>query len=256
MKFVDDSQNLRRRLHLVQVLVLLLLGVLSVRLYLLQIINGSRYAEIAQNQRIRLLPIPAPRGVIFDRNGHILVDSRPIYTIILSREDTEAKKGFDRYSLIKPLSAALKIDSEILRERFDQVKNQPAFESILIKEDAEPGDIAWVDAHQLEFPALRVEQTPQRRYPANGSLAHVLGYVQEISPEQLDDPRYKDKKYKPGDSIGQDGVEAVYDEYLRGRDGYRKVVVDSRGHIQSEVERVEPQSGQDIVLTIDSSLQL
>src|SRR5438552_3451278 len=215
MKFVDDSQNLRRRLHLVQVLVLLLLGVLSVRLYLLQIINGSRYAEIAQNQRIRLLPIPAPRGVIFDRNGHVLVDSRPIYTIILSREDTEARKGFDRYSLIKPLSAALKIDSEILRERFDQVKTQPAFESILIKEDADTGDIAWVDAHQLEFPALRVEQTPQRRYPPNGMLCHALGYVGEISPEQLKQQEYRDKGYKPGDIIGQDGVDAGQAGYLR-----------------------------------------
>src|SRR5437660_2102871 len=252
MKFVDDSQNLRGRLHLIQALVLVLLGVLSVRLYLLQIVNGPRYAEIAENQRIRLLPIPAPRGVIFDRNGKLLVDSRPIYSIILSREDT---KGIDRYTLIKPLAEGLMLDPEILRERFDQLKSQPAFESILIKEDASPVDIAWVDAHQLEFPALRVEQTPERRYPPNGLLAHVLGYVQEISPEQLDEPRYKEKHYKPGDIVGQDGLEAVYDEYLRGRDGYRKVIVDSRGHIQTEVERIEPQSGQDIVTTIDLDLQ-
>jgi len=255
MKFVDDSQNLRLRLRIIQGLILVMLSALAVRLYVLQIVNGARYAEIAENQRIRLLPIPAPRGVIFDRNGHVLVDSRPIYSIILSREDTEAKKGFDRYSLIKPLSAALKIDGEILRERFDQVKNQPAFESIPIKEEAEPGDIAWVDAHQLEFPALRVEQTPQRRYPANGMLCHALGYVGEISPEQVKQQEYRDKGYKPGDIIGQDGVEAVYDGYLRGRDGYRKVIVDSRGHIQTEVERVEPQSGQDIVITIDFDLQ-
>src|SRR5438309_6529378 len=253
MKFVDDSQNIRVRLRIIQGAALLLLGVLTVRLYVLQVVNGAKYAEVAENQRIRLLPIPAPRGVIFDRAGNALVDSRPIYSIILSREDT---KSIDRNSLVQPLSLGLEIDPQILRERFDQVKSQPAFESILIKEDAAQRDIAWVDAHQLELPALRVEQTPQRRYPANGSLAHVLGYVQEISPEQLEDPRYKDKKYKPGDIIGQDGVEAVYDEYLRGRDGYRKVVVDSRGHIQTEVERIEPQSGQDIVLTIDSSLQL
>ena len=75
----------------------------------------------------------------------------------------------------------------------------------------------------------------------------MLGYVGEISPEQLKQPEFRDKGYKPGDIIGQEGLEAVYDEYLRGRDGYRKVIVDSRGHIQSEVERVEPQSGQDIV---------
>jgi len=254
MKFVDGSQNLRVRLRIIQVLVLALLAVLGVRLYLLQIVNGSRYAEIAENQRIRLLPIPAPRGRIFDRNGGPvpLVDSRPIYTVILSREDT---KGIDRASLIKPLSDGLNIDPGILRERFDQVRSQPAFESILIKEDAGPADIAWVDAHQLEYPALRVDQTPQRRYPANGMLAHVLGYVGEVSPEQLKQQEFRDKGFKPGDIIGQDGLEAVYDEYLRGRDGYRKVIVDSRGHIQNEVERIEPQSGQDIVTTIDLDLQ-
>jgi penicillin-binding protein 2 len=250
MKFVDDSQNLRVRLRLIQALILVLLAVLTVRLYVLQIINGRHYAEIAENQRIRLLPIPAPRGVIFDRNGRVLVDSRPIYSIILSREDT---KGIDRYTLVKPLSQGLNLDPGMLSERFDQVKSQPAFESILIKEGATQAEIAWVDAHQLELPALRVEQTPQRRYPANGMLAHVLGYVGEISPEQLKQPEFKERK--PGDIIGQEGLEAVYDEYLRGRDGYRKVIVDSRGHIQNEVERIEPQSGQDIVSTIDIDLQ-
>ena len=253
MKFVDDSQNLRMRLRLIQAVILLLLGVLAVRLYVLQVVNGAKYAEVAQNQRIRLLPIPAPRGDILDRDGRVLVNSAPIYSVLLSREDT---KGIDRNSLIEPLANALDLDPQLLRERFEQVKSQPAFESILIKEGATQGDIAWVDAHQLEYPALRVEEIPQRRYPANGSLAHVLGYVQEISPEQLEDPRYKEKKYKPGDVIGQDGVEAVYDEYLRGRDGFRRVVVDSRGHIQRELDRVEPQSGQDIILTIDSDLQL
>ena len=251
MKFVDDSQNLRVRLRLIQAAVVLLLGVLGVRLYMLQIVNGARYAEVAENQRIRLLPILAPRGVIMDRNGTVLVDSRPIYSVILSREVT---KKID-YTLIKPLADGLQIDGEILKEHFDQAAASPAFESILIKEGVNTADISWVDAHQLEYPTLRIEQTPQRRYPENGMLCHVLGYVGEISPEQLKQPEYRDKGYKPGDVIGQDGVEAVYDEYLRGRDGYRKVIVDSRGHIQSEVERVDPQSGQDIVITVDLDLQ-
>lgn len=254
MKFVDDSQNLRVRLYVVQILVMVLLSVLGVRLYLLQIIGGNRYATVAENQRIRLLPIPAPRGVIFDRYGGLLVDSRPIYSIILSRQDT---RDIDRTSLIKPLSEGLSLDQGLLRERFEQVKSQPAYESIRIKEEAIPADIAWVDAHQLEFPALRIEQIPQRRYPANGTLAHVIGYVGEVSPEQLKQQETpgKDKGYKPGDIIGQDGLEASYDEYLRGRDGYRKVIVDSSGHIQSEVERIEPQPGQDLVTTIDPDLQ-
>lgn len=253
MKFVDDSQNLRLRLGIIQALVVVLLSALGIRLYVLQVVRGAKYAEVAVNQRIRKLTIRAPRGVIFDRDMNVLVDSRPIYSIILSREDTE---GIDRKSLIGPLSQNLNIDPQILRERFDQVKNQPAFESILIKEEATQSDIAWVEGHQLEFAAaLRVEQTPQRRYPEHGALAHVLGYVQEISPEQLEDARYKSKGYKPGDIIGQDGIEAVYDEFLRGVDGYREVVVDSRGRIQSENSRVEPQSGQDLVITIDRDLQ-
>jgi penicillin-binding protein 2 len=190
--------------------------------------------------------------MIFDHSGHVLVDSRPIYSVILSREDT---KSIDRYSLIKPLSEGLNIDPQFLREQFDQVKTQAAFESILIKEEASPADVAWVEAHELELPALRVEQTPQRRYPPNGMLAHVLGYVGEVSQEQLKQPEYRDKGYKPGDIIGQEGLESVYDDYLRGRDGYRKVIIDSRGHIQNEVERIEPQSGQDIVTTIDLDLQ-
>ena len=125
----------------------------------------------------------------------------------------------------------------------------------MVKQDATPGDISWVEAHELEYPELRVEQQPQRRYPANGFLAHVLGYVAEIGPEQLERASYKDKGLKPGDVIGQSGLEQTYDDYLRGKDGYRKVVVDSRGRIQDEIETVLPQAGQDLVTTIDSDLQ-
>ena len=252
MKFEDDSQNLRVRLRVIQVLVLLLVAVLAVRLYALQVIKGTYYAERAENQRVRLLPIPAQRGVILDRNGKLLVDSRPIYNVILSREDV---KGKDFNSLIQPLSEGLDVDPDYLRDRFEMVKSQPAFESIIIKQDATTADMAWVDAHNLELPELRIEAQPQRRYPENGMLAHVLGYVSEISPAQLEQPRYKNAGYKPSDIIGQEGLEAVYDAYLRGRDGYRKVVVDSRGHIQDIIETVDPQPGQDLVTTIDFDLQ-
>jgi penicillin-binding protein 2 len=252
MKFEDDSQNLRARLRVIQILAILMITALGVRLYYLQIVRGAYYAERAENQRIRLLPIPAPRGVILDRNNKLLVDSRPIYNIILSREDI---KGKDFSEIIKPYAKGLGVDADELNSRFEQLKSQPAFESFMIKENVSPADIAWVDAHGLEFPELRVELQPQRRYPENGTLCHVLGYVGEISPEQLESPQYKDKGLKPGDIVGQEGLEKVYDDYLRGKDGYRKVIVDSRGHIQSEVERVEPQSGQDLVAT-DSGARL
>jgi penicillin-binding protein 2 len=253
MKFEDDSQNLRTRLRVIQILVVLMITALGIRLYYLQIVKGTYYAERAENQRIRLLPIPAPRGVILDRNGKLLVDSRPTYNVILSREDI---KGQNFEELVKPYAKGLDVDIVDLTVRFKQLESQPAFESFTVKENATQADIAWVDAHELEFPELRVELQPQRRYPEHGTLCHVLGYVGEIGPEQLNSDQYKAKGFKPGDIIGQDGLEKVYDEYLRGKDGYRKVIVDSRGHIQSEVERVEPQPGQDLVSTIDLDLQL
>ena len=250
MKFEDTSQNLRARLRFLQALVLVMLTALGIRLYVLQVVRGERYAEIAENQRRRRLPIPAPRGVIFDREGRVIVDSRPIYNVLLSREDVKDKA---LGALIQPLAEGLAIDADLLKERFDQIT--PAFESISIKQDATQSDIAWVESHNLEFPELRVEQQPQRRYPANGVLAHVLGYVGEISPEQLKLQSYKDKGLKPGDIIGQSGIEQIYDDYLRGRDGYREVVVDSRGRIQDEIETVAPTPGRDLITTVDLDLQ-
>lgn len=253
MKFEDDSQNLRMRVRIIYVLVLALLIGLSIRLYYVQVVKGHFYAERAENQRIRLLPIPAPRGAIFDRENRPLVTSRFIYNVILSREDV---KGKDLLSMAEPLSDGLKVDADLLRERFEDLKSSPAFESIKVKENATTADIAWIEAHAIEYPELRIEEQPQRRYMDGGVLAHVIGYVGEISRMQLESPRYKEKGYRPGDIIGQEGIEAVYDDYLRGRDGYRKVIVDSGGHIQDVLETVQPQPGQDLVTTIDLDLQL
>lgn len=256
MKFEDDTQNLKVRMAIIHGLVIAVLAVLGARLYFLQVINGEYYAERAENQRIRRLRIPAPRGAIFDRNGKLLVDSRSTYNIILSREDM---KGKDWGELVAPLSQGLDVDEGILREHFDEASRQPAFEEVTVKEGAEPSDIAWVEAHTLEYPMLIVREQPQRRYPSNGVLAHVLGYVGEISTEQLKQPKYKDyteNPYHSGDIIGQEGLEATYDRYLRGQDGYREVEVDSRGRIQRDLAVVAPQPGQDLVTTIDLDLQL
>jgi penicillin-binding protein 2 len=199
------------------------------------------------------LPLPAPRGAILDRNGKVLVDSRPIYDVVLQRE---RGRQVDFAALLEILPGALELDPEYLEQRFSEIKFNPAYESLLIKENATMGDIAWVEAHSLEFPLLHVEQRPQRHYPENGLLAHVLGYVGEISPRQLELPEFKDKGYKPGDVIGKEGLEATYDHFLRGRDGTRTVMVDALGRIREVVDVVEPTRGQDLVTTIDLDLQL
>jgi penicillin-binding protein 2 len=237
----------------VQIIVLALLGICVVRLYNIQVIHGDYYHERAINQRLRTLPIPAPRGAILDRNGKVLVDSRPVYDVVLQREKG---RQIDLAALLGELPAALDLDPEYLKERFSEISANPAYESILIKENASIQHLAWVEAHSLEFPLLHIEDRPQRHYPANGLLAHVLGYVGEISSRQLELPEYKSRGLKPGDVIGKEGLEASYDQFLRGRDGSRTVIVDSLGRIRDVVEIVEPVAGQDLVTTIDLDLQL
>jgi len=256
MKFVDETQNLKARMTIIHGIVFAILAALGARLYFLQVVSGDYYAERAENQRVRLLRIPAPRGAIFDRNGELLVDSRSTYNIILSGEDM---KGKNLGELVEPLSDGLGVAPEMLRERFEQAGRQAAFEEITVKEGADTSDIAWVEAHTLEWPMLLVREQPQRRYPENGVLAHVLGYVGEIGPQQLKQAKFKEyteNPYHSGAIIGQEGLEAHYDRLLRGKDGYRKVEVDSRGRIQRELEVVPPQPGQDLVTTIDLKLQL
>ncbi|HKY30739.1 MAG TPA: penicillin-binding protein 2 [Pyrinomonadaceae bacterium] len=253
MRIDDRTQNLPARIRTVQIIGLALLGICVVRLYNLQIVHGDYYYERATNQRLRNLPIPAPRGTILDRNGRVLVDSRPVYDIVLQREKG---KQIDQAALLAELPAALDLDPEYLEERFGEINSNPAYESILIKENATMHNISWIEAHSLEFPWLHIEQRPQRHYPKNGLLAHVLGYVGEISSQQLKLPEYKDNGFKPGDVIGKEGLEATYDHVLRGREGSRIVIVDSWGRIRDVVEIIEPIPGQDLVTTIDLDLQL
>lgn len=251
MKIVDYSQNLPLRIGVIQFIAYLVLLILGARLFYLQVIQGEYYSERAENQRIRLIPIPAPRGAILDRYGRILVDSRPSYIITLSAEQVKHINPFER---VDDYARGLKLDRQYLIERLNLIRRQPGFETMIIKENATVEDIAWVEAHAIEFPELQVELRPQRFYPYGEVLAHVLGYVGEISQKELEKPEYAD--LKPGDIIGKSGLERYYDKYLRGVSGYRKVLVDSRGRIQAELEVVEPQAGQDLVTTIDIDLQL
>lgn len=253
MKINDHVQNLGARVGTIQILAFLLLALLGARLYYLQIVKGDYYAERAENQRIRFIPIPAPRGAIFDRNGKLLVDSRPTYNVVLSNEGFRTIKVNER---VDEYANGLSLDRQFVVERLNLIKKQNEFEAMVLKENVGMQDITWVESHSLEFPELRVELQPQRFYPLGESLAHVLGYVGEISPKQLEDPGSKEKGLKPGDIVGKGGLEQYYDEFLRGKPGYRKVIVDSRGRVQAEVEKVDPQSGQDMVTTIDLEVQL
>jgi penicillin-binding protein 2 len=241
--------QLELRLQAFRILVVVAFVALGLRFWMLQVAEHAFYRQQAENNRIREIPIPAPRGAILDRNGIPLVDNTPAFNIVLTPElitDTE--------ETIRALVEELGADRDRLISELNNPKRQRS-QPILVKQNATPADRAWVAAHEYEHPEITIEQQPQRIYKYGKLACHVLGYISEITPAQLEDPRYVEAGYKPGDIIGQAGVEAFYDRILRGKDGIRRVLVDSRGRPIRELERIEPTRGQDIVLTLDLELQ-
>ncbi len=254
----DPAEDLRQaglRLEIIRYLALVIFVLIVGRLWFLQVMNSAVYAERAEQNRTRILPIPARRGTIFDRKGRILVTSQSSYNIVLSRKDVKER---DLPQIAELLVKNLKIDQDWLTKRFEAARYEAKYEFIVVKEVVTSADIAWVRAHQFEYPMIRYEEAPRRQYPLNMIAAHVLGYVGEVGRKELNDPKSpfsRERGYKLGDIIGQAGIERTYNDILAGKDGERRVVVDSRGRIQREIDRTEPIAGRDFYSTLDLDIQ-
>jgi penicillin-binding protein 2 len=245
----EDGFNLELRVYFIQYLVLAVFIALGIRFYVLQVARHDDYQARAENNRIREIPIPAPRGAIFDRHGNLLVANNNAFNVVVTPEDITNKED-----TVNALVQNLDIDrSELLVELNDPLR--PKSQPILVKQNASLADRAWVAAHELEHPEITIDQQPQRVYKYGKLAAHLLGYIGQVNPKQLENPEFKAAGYKSGDIIGQGGIEAIYDSVLRGQDGMRRVIVDSRGIPKAELARIEPIKGQDIILTLDLDLQ-
>src|SRR5215468_11139092 len=254
----DATEDLRQagvRLQIIYYMAIAIFGVLIGRLWYLQVINSQIFSERAEANRVRILPIPAQRGTIFDRNGKVLVTSKSSYNIVLSRKDV---KSSEFAQLADLLSENLGIDRDWLSKRFEDAKYEAQYESIVVKELASSYDVSWVESHQFEYPMIRAEEAPQRVYRYGPLAAHAIGYVGEVSPDELKKPGgpfSREKGYKLGDVIGKFGIERTYNDILMGKDGERRVLVDSRGRIQKDLERIEPIPGRDFYSTLDLDIQ-
>ena len=243
----EGSKWFESRFMVMQILVLMVFIVLGTRFYVLQIMRHEQYTQRAENNRIREIPILATRGQILDRNGKVLVDSTPAYNVVVYPEDIH-----DREATLQALVENLGLDREEIIKELTK-PGRPKSEPVLVKQNAGAADSAWIAAHQEEHPEIDLNEQPQRIYPYGKTACHVLGYIGQVSQKQLEDPKYIE--YRQGDIIGQGGIEATYDKILRGRNGMRRMIVDSRGRPIRELERVEPIKGQDIVTTLDVDLQ-
>jgi penicillin-binding protein 2 len=225
----------------------LMLG-LGAGLWRLQVLDVENYRVLAEQNRIRKEPILAPRGKLFDRENRLVVDDYPSVTCFLVREQSQNVDAD-----LPVIAKGLDLDLEQLRATLHRYRGQPGYQPIPVKQDVTADEQAFIAAHRNELPELETIDEERRLYPRDGFAAHLIGYVGEVSEDDLNNSRFA--YYEPGDVVGKAGVEETYDELLRGKDGSREVVVDSHGREVGYfgIEHAVP--GQALKLTIDNDLQ-
>jgi penicillin-binding protein 2 len=243
-----DEKLPSMRLAAFQYVIAIVMGVLVFGLWRLQVVGGQNYHAMAEANRIRKVPILAPRGKIFDREGRLIVDNYPSVSCFLVRE-----QGHDINPDLPLIARGLHMSLDQIDAILKKYRASPKYQPLPLKQDITPDEEEFIEAHKDELPELDTVQEQRRLYPLNGFAAQLIGYVGEVSEEMLNDPRYA--VYEPGDVVGRSGVEATYDGILRGVDGSQDVAVDSHGR---EIGRlgIEPaKPGKDLRLTIDLDIQ-
>src|SRR6202047_2113210 len=235
--------------HSVQYLVALILAVLLAGLWRLQVLNAQSFRSLAEANRIRKVPILAPRGKLFDREGRLLVDNYPSVSCYLLREQVK-----DLDADLPLISKGLHIPIEQIQATIRHYQIAPKYQPIPLKQDIPPDEQAFIAAHRDELPELETLDEQRRLYPSDGFAAHLIGYVGEVSEQMLDDSRYA--FYSPGDVVGRSGVEQTYDALLRGKDGSRDVIVNSHGKELGHLGQELAIPGKDLRLTIDLDIQI
>jgi len=247
--FYKDKETTQARIPILQVSIILGFLLLLAGLWKVQILRHNYYAALAEQNQIRSIRWVAPRGKILDRYGRPLANNRRSHTLSVTREDiSELESSLDL------LTEGLQFEPDFLKSQIEKQRRRPRYLPLVLKEDAGIGDISFIEAHRQELPAIQVVPHPIRNYPEDEVAAHLLGYVTEISENQLDSGIFGDTA-KPGDIIGQKGVERVYDHILRGVDGKKTVRVDSRGREIETIDMVRPHAGDNLRLTIDIDIQ-
>jgi penicillin-binding protein 2 len=245
MALHEDRRRIAIRLSILQYGLIVVFKALAVSFWVLQVVQHAKFKEMAENNIQRTLPLRAPRGVVFDREGRVLVENRHAFSISIVREHTT-----DLKKTIQMLAATLGLDEAAVREIVDRHRREPTYRPITIVQDASMAQVGAVSAHRLELPDVLVEEVPTRRYPEL-LAGHLFGYVGEVSDAQVTE----NSALKSGDIVGQMGIEKTYNALLMGEDGARQVVVNSVGRQIRTLDEQEPAEGKRLQLTIDLDVQ-
>lgn len=244
----DDPRFALGRIAVFQYTALAIFVFLLSGFWLLQVRDAEANSELAERNRIKTVPVLAPRGKILDRDGRVIVDNKAAFTLLLSRENLNPEH-------IDGIAAGLHLDADDIRARLKRFQSRPRYVPMLIKQDLSEADIAFVESHRDAdtYPEMELVQNQQRLYPRNGLAAHVIGYVGEVSEQELNSADFF--KYSQGDIVGKAGLERQYNDHLVGVDGQRRVVVDSVGREREVLEATEATPGNNLQLTLDLDLQ-
>jgi penicillin-binding protein 2 len=245
--FRNDNRLPQGRLAVASYIIVGMIGVLLLGFWKLQVIDADKYTSMAERNRVREIPVIAPRGRMLDRDGRVLVDNRPAFSVLLLRDDPAQVEKY-----LPGIADGLGISIEDLREQLGNTRNLPKFQPIIIKPEASPADIAFIESHRSDIPVLEMISVSRRRYLPNGFLAHAVGYVGEVSEQQIE---ASNGKLRPGDFAGKFGLERQYNDILMGTDGKRRVIVNSIGKEMGRLSTQEAVPGKQIQLTIDYDLQ-
>ncbi|HJV49182.1 MAG TPA: penicillin-binding protein 2 [Geothrix sp.] len=246
---MDPRQRplLRRRLEVLRAMTWSLVGLLVLIYARLQLVRHGELSEQALQQAVKVRPIPAPRGLVLDRNGNRLVDNRRALHLVIQREDLPTKPD-----VVASLAAALELDPAALSRKIQSYWQAGKGRPLVLKENLDEGGIALAERIRARFPFLSVEVAPRRVYLGDELAGHVMGYVGEVDEQLM---KAKPDVYRLGETIGKEGFEASGNDKLKGVDGQKRILVDQLGTEVANFGQVDAQTGRSLFLTLDAGLQ-
>lgn len=247
-RYIKDGSDSRKRVLALSIAVAIVFFMLLTRLWYLQIVESDRLQELSETNRLRLVPVSASRGAILDRNGKVLVNNTPSFSVAVVPQDVK-----DREALLSSLARLLNLERDDLAAKWEKGKGRAKYYPIIVASGITRDQLEFLEENRLRLPGVDIAMKPVREYP-NGTLAaHLLGYLGEISEQELEAEKFA--SYKPGDYIGKSGIERSFENELHGEDGGKQIEVDARGRYLRTMSERSPTIGNSVMLTIDQDLQ-
>jgi penicillin-binding protein 2 len=218
------------------------------RLWYLQVVDTDNLQDQSENNRLRFVPVAAPRGAILDRNGKVLVSNTPSFSVAVIPKDVK-----NREQLVDNLSRYLRIDAKEIQDKWNKGQGRAKYYPLVVASNITRDQMEFLEENRLALSGVNIEMKPVRAYPNGQLAAHLLGYLGEVSEDELSSERYKD--YNAGDYTGKSGIEKSWETFLHGTDGGRQIEVDARGRFLRTVEEANPNVGNSVLLTIDLDIQ-